>query len=786
MTVATTTRRADAVGNGAAKVYPFTFRILDDDDLLVSVEDTSGNISTLAKTTDYTVSGVGAYAGGEITLVNNGQAWLDAEGDLKTNYKITIRRILPLTQLTDLRNRGGFFPEDHETVFDRLTMIALQQQDELDRSLKFPETDDAGLDAELPAATLRASKYIVFDASGNVSVSAGTGADSGLRADLAAASGSSLVGFTHGGTGAATRTVQDRLRERISVKDYGAVGDGATDDTAAVHLARDAAGVGGYLVFPAPGTYVIAALTANVNQQTWYVEPGAKLKLKDNSNANAVVVNCDDFTLIAHIDGNRAVGNGSGGSVSVQAGSDRTTLNLTMENVGSYGVYAEDAPGLTVIGTFKNGSRPPIFTKLVSSVLDVDGPYIDATVDYSGESNTDPALQGILVRGVLNGARFKNGSVRARVKMPLSPTVSNQLCCELWSVMDFDVDIQTYGGSMGLSLLEARNITGHVNAKGFNYYGLELGGECEYSHFSGVLDGRDDSGTALAINAIACQGTGANKRCSFHGLARGATGAGNSALIYVSNGSEMHFDGSFDAELCTYLLRAYQQSYISLSGRLTTGAAANKYVVLADYRGLTSGTHGFITVSGYAQDFEGGAVRLEADGAIVVDQVSAANLTTHNCGRGYIVTAFSGGAQLGERISKVEWIPAITFTTPGNLAAAYSLQQGWVERNGDFVVAHFALQTSSFTHSTASGELVIHGLPVTSQNVASERWTGPALVQGVTKSGYTSFVVAMSENTKTFGIAACGSGQAISAVTAADMPSGGTVVLRGTVLFRPA
>lgn len=51
--------------------------------------------------------------------------------------------------------------------------------------------------------------------------------------DYSADSGSELVGFTQSGTGAVARTVQDKLREVVSVKDFGAVGDGITDDTAA-------------------------------------------------------------------------------------------------------------------------------------------------------------------------------------------------------------------------------------------------------------------------------------------------------------------------------------------------------------------------------------------------------------------------------------------------------------------------------------------------------------------------------------------------------------------------
>lgn len=52
-------------------------------------------------------------------------------------------------------------------------------------------------------------------------------------ADLSESNGSALVGYLPAGTGAVATTVQTKLRETVSVKDFGAVGDGVTDDSAA-------------------------------------------------------------------------------------------------------------------------------------------------------------------------------------------------------------------------------------------------------------------------------------------------------------------------------------------------------------------------------------------------------------------------------------------------------------------------------------------------------------------------------------------------------------------------
>ena len=77
-------------------------------------------------------------------------------------------------------------------------------------------------------------------------------------ASLASGSGSSLIGYNEGGVGSVTRTVQSRLRESLSVEDFGAVGNGSTDDTVAIQAAIDAAVAGGSLRVHIPaGEYKI-------------------------------------------------------------------------------------------------------------------------------------------------------------------------------------------------------------------------------------------------------------------------------------------------------------------------------------------------------------------------------------------------------------------------------------------------------------------------------------------------------------------------------------------------
>lgn len=72
---------------------------------------------------------------------------------------------------------------------------------------------------------------------------------------------SSAIGYLPAGTGAVATNVQGKLREVVSVKDFGAVGDGVTDDTAAIQNAINAvqAAGGGYELRIPEGKYRVTA-----------------------------------------------------------------------------------------------------------------------------------------------------------------------------------------------------------------------------------------------------------------------------------------------------------------------------------------------------------------------------------------------------------------------------------------------------------------------------------------------------------------------------------------------
>jgi hypothetical protein len=99
------------------------------------------------------------------------------------------------------------------------------------------------------------------------------------------------ISFIQAGAGAVARTAQAKMRDVVSVKDFGAVGDGLTDDATAVNAAITAVAAlgGGDVLLPA-GTILVGA-TIGVADNVHLRGAGQKattIKLKASANVNII------------------------------------------------------------------------------------------------------------------------------------------------------------------------------------------------------------------------------------------------------------------------------------------------------------------------------------------------------------------------------------------------------------------------------------------------------------------------------------------------------------------
>ncbi|HQN14470.1 MAG TPA: hypothetical protein PLP74_20345, partial [Quisquiliibacterium sp.] len=107
----------------------------------MTTRDTAGLETTLTYPTDYSVTGVGVFSGGTITLT---------AGVLALDYALTIRDDPTVQQDTDLRNQAAPYQEALEDALDYVTRVVKSQADVLDRALTLSETT-TGVSAELPS-----------------------------------------------------------------------------------------------------------------------------------------------------------------------------------------------------------------------------------------------------------------------------------------------------------------------------------------------------------------------------------------------------------------------------------------------------------------------------------------------------------------------------------------------------------------------------------------------------------------------------------------------------------
>lgn len=91
--------------------------------------------------------------------------------------------------------------------------------------------------------------------------------------------GAASITYNEGSSGAVTRTVESRLQDYVSVKDFGAVGDGVADDTPKIQAAINS---GSKRIYFPPGNYKVTGPIDCVSNQTLYGD--ATITLYESSN----------------------------------------------------------------------------------------------------------------------------------------------------------------------------------------------------------------------------------------------------------------------------------------------------------------------------------------------------------------------------------------------------------------------------------------------------------------------------------------------------------------------
>lgn len=285
MTLSTTTVRATVLGSGSPGPFSYPFRILAATDLTVYKTDANGITTLLAYPSGYSVTGVGNATGGTITLA----------ADLASGESLAIVRAVPATQPTSFRTHGTFLPESHEDAFDRRTMVEQQITDGIGRSVRLaPHVDPSTVAVELVPET---GKALVWGANG-LSNSTLDGNATAIPGD-----GRTVDSFS---AYVANNAV-------INVRDYGAIGDGTTDDTASMLAAITAQQAAGGVVYVPRGTYLMDCSEQTLSRPLVIVgedEYASVLKLKESASSailRAVAGNSSGRLVLRSLsfDGNR-------------------------------------------------------------------------------------------------------------------------------------------------------------------------------------------------------------------------------------------------------------------------------------------------------------------------------------------------------------------------------------------------------------------------------------------------------------------------------------------------
>lgn len=198
--------RVQYTADGTRNVFTYPFPIFSVDDLEVWMD-------SAPTTTGFTVSGAGNTGGGEVTFDQAPE-----RGEI-----VLLSRRVPIERVVDFPESGPLSALALNTQLDKLTACLQQTAADQERMLRYLD-NDLPASGILPIRSERAGRVLAFD-------------DAGCPTTLAPVDEEALSTVTPTLPGGVTRTVRGKLADWVSVKDFGATGDGVSNDTNALRAA---------------------------------------------------------------------------------------------------------------------------------------------------------------------------------------------------------------------------------------------------------------------------------------------------------------------------------------------------------------------------------------------------------------------------------------------------------------------------------------------------------------------------------------------------------------------
>jgi hypothetical protein len=227
MTLSTQLSKISFAGNGVTSAFPLPFPFVHDADinaLMVS----GGAETSLALGTHYTLSGAGASAGGQLTML----------APPATGQTLVIWRAPAIVQEVDYVENSAFPAETHEGALDLLTMICQSLQEQIDRAVRYPVSTPSEdvLGSEIFLKTITSSR------------DAAQTAESGAVAARIAAQGHAEAAAVSAGSAVASASAAAQAAQAASEIAAGSLPDASTSLKGKVLLAESGGTTAGTVV----------------------------------------------------------------------------------------------------------------------------------------------------------------------------------------------------------------------------------------------------------------------------------------------------------------------------------------------------------------------------------------------------------------------------------------------------------------------------------------------------------------------------------------------------------